>query len=438
MFSHDIRPVYGDESSSESEEDNDLQTAIIKRKEDNKMHIPEMVGSTSSHATHADDDQPIPEEVIKSDRRLQRLMNRVNVTKDHSDDSDDDVRARRNRHIADPQVLAVGTESRRRRDQDSSDDERADGKTGGGDDEDEETVERRHAALRKVKQNPDEEEELLKVEDDHHGSEGSDEDDSDQDEYSDSSEDFMPRLKPVFVAKNERVTVKEREIQEKKEREAEIAAKKEAEERRKSTLKMIEDDIRKEEKEREEEKESEMMQAAIDAVDTSDEADEETSYEFWKVRELKRVKREKDEREALIKQQEETEKLRNMTEEERQEELAQNPKVITNRAEKGDYKFLQKYYHRGAFYLDEEHEVLKRNVAEPTLEDHFNKEVLPKVMQVKNFGLSGRTKYTHLVDQDTSVFDSPWLAETPQTSKFVQSSGGTKPIFERPSKKRKT
>ena len=37
-----------------------------------------------------------------------------------------------------------------------------------------------------------------------------------------------------------------------------------------------------------------------------------------------------------------------------------------------------------------------------TLEDHFDKTILPKVMQVKNFGRSGRTKYTHLVDQDTT------------------------------------
>ena len=51
---------------------------------------------------------------------------------------------------------------------------------------------------------------------------------------------------------------------------------------------------------------------------------------------------------------------------------------------------------------DEEDQVYRRDITNPTLEDHFDKTVLPKVMQVKNFGRSGRTKYTHLVDQDTT------------------------------------
>lgn len=59
-------------------------------------------------------------------------------------------------------------------------------------------------------------------------------------------------------------------------------------------------------------------------------------------------------------------------------------------------------------------------------------------MQVKNFGRSGRTKYTHLVDQDTTQFDSPWITDTAQSMKFVNNqAAGMKQIFEKPSMKKK-
>ena len=54
-------------------------------------------------------------------------------------------------------------------------------------------------------------------------------------------------------------------------------------------------------------------------------------------------------------------------------------------------------------------------------------------MQVKNFGRSGRTKYTHLVDQDTTTFDSAWAADTQINHKFsAGSAGGMKQIYETP------
>ena len=154
-----------------------------------------------------------------------------------------------------------------------------------------------------------------------------------------------------------------------------------------------------------------------------------------------------------------------MTEDERRQELKNNPKQITNKASKGKYKFMQKYYHRGAFFLDKEVKhthifvissvhslctttrrlffqlqegVYKRDNSAATLEDKFDKTVLPKVMQVKNFGRSGRTKYTHLVDQDTTQFDAAWSQETAQNLKFQLShAGGMKANFERPSSKKK-
>lgn len=51
--------------------------------------------------------------------------------------------------------------------------------------------------------------------------------------------------------------------------------------------------------------------------------------------------------------------------------------------ERGKMKFMQKYFHRGVFYLDEEEDVFKRDFTQATLEDRFDKTVLPKVMQVR-------------------------------------------------------
>ena len=49
--------------------------------------------------------------------------------------------------------------------------------------------------------------------------------------------------------------------------------------------------------------------------------------------------------------------------------------------------------------MRDQSDVRKKNYDGATGEDQFNFEALPKVMQVKEFGKRGRTKYTHLLDQ---------------------------------------
>ena len=72
---------------------------------------------------------------------------------------------------------------------------------------------------------------------------------------------------------------------------------------------------------------------------------------YFQVRELKRIKRDRDIREKIERERDEVERIHEMTEEERKLFFKQNPTRVTNKQPKGKYKFLQKYYHRGAFYL---------------------------------------------------------------------------------------
>jgi hypothetical protein len=51
--------------------------------------------------------------------------------------------------------------------------------------------------------------------------------------------------------------------------------------------------------------------------------------------------------------------------------------------------------------------IFTRDFSAPTGEDKMDKTVLPKVIQVKHFGRSGRTKWSHLVNEDTTDWNNP-------------------------------
>jgi microfibrillar-associated protein 1 len=136
---------------------------------------------------------------------------------------------------------------------------------------------------------------------------------------------------------------------------------------------------------------------------------------------------------------EEIERRRNMTDEEIMRENAMDP---TKQKERKKMGFLQRYYHKGAFFQDEVKELSKtHDWTERTGEDtYINKAAVPKVLQVKNFGKAGRTKYTHLADQDTSnMKDNPFLADRTVRQVMEKKMGGMKKDagFDRPTKKRK-
>lgn len=276
-------------------------------------------------------------------------------------------------------------------------------------DEDDEAIEERRQRIKaKLLQRQREEEAALEAE-----LEEEDEEDEESEYETDSEEEFggIAMIKPVFVPKSERDTIAEREKLEAEEEAMKDSLKKKLEERKIETKQLVVEAIKNEE-EIEKNREAE---GDGGEVDTDDETNEAEEYEAWKAREISRIKRDRDARDKLLKEREEVEKLRNMTEEERREWERKNPKPLPLNKKK--WKFMQKYYHKGAFYQTEAddrdgaggEEIFRRDFSAPTGEDKMDKTILPKVMQVKHFGRSGRTKWTHLVAEDTTDWNNPYV-----------------------------
>uniref|UniRef100_A0A7S4IBD1 Micro-fibrillar-associated protein 1 C-terminal domain-containing protein n=1 Tax=Prymnesium polylepis TaxID=72548 RepID=A0A7S4IBD1_9EUKA len=182
--------------------------------------------------------------------------------------------------------------------------------------------------------------------------------------------------------------------------------------------------------------------------DDNDDIDELEEFEQWKLRELRRVKRERDEAEAEAKAAAELERRRNLTDAERKKEDEEFEKQRVGYGEdKEKWKFLQKYYHKGAYFQDEDETgnnklgpVMAQDFGKATGKDSIgDKSHMPTVMQVKNFGMRSQVKWTHLIAEDTSSKDALWASNQSLHSKANSKLAGNKGAltFERPSGKRK-
>ncbi|KAF7306445.1 RdRP-domain-containing protein [Mycena indigotica] len=232
----------------------------------------------------------------------------------------------------------------------------------------------------------------------------------------DSEEEEKPKaqFRPVFVPKRARVTVAERQLEEDSE-EMQRKREAEAEERRKESHDMVAESIRREllEKEKEEE---------IPDVDDTDGVDPEGEFEAWRLRELARIKKEKEDELRREEEREEVERRRALPEEQRLKEDLEHAQKLRDEKPKGQQKFLQKYWHKGAFHQDAE--ILKRHDFTEATASTVDVSSLPAVMQVKNFGKRSRTKYTHLVDQDTTLPSGGFGGTAPVKSGGMNTEGG--------------
>ena len=240
---------------------------------------------------------------------------------------------------------------------------------------------------------------------------GSSEADSDSEDESGGeesiSENEVPKLlRPTFIKKDQR---KESGITEDSKNEAEMWAEEEARRKAKADA-MIQEQLERDAAARAAGKkdwdDDELQE--VEQVDDTDDLDPETERAAWKLRELKRVKREREAIEVAEKEREEIERRRNLTIEERE---AEDKEFLEGQKEeregKGKMGYMQKYFHKGAFFQDDEAAEALANrdiMGSRYADDVTNRELLPQYMQIRDMtklGRKSRTKYKDLKTEDT-------------------------------------
>lgn len=130
-----------------------------------------------------------------------------------------------------------------------------------------------------------------------------------------------------------------------------------------------------------------------------------------------RLKRDREEREARLRKKEEVEKVRNMTEERREwagrggirrplhspSKSGSSCRSTTTRVPSSRRRLMM-----GLILLVQMISIGVISLL-PLEKTRWTKSILPKVMQVKHFGRSSRVKWAHLVNEDTTDGNNPYV-----------------------------
>ncbi|OTA02321.1 hypothetical protein A9Z42_0026800 [Trichoderma parareesei] len=241
--------------------------------------------------------------------------------------------------------------------------------------------------------------------------ESDDESGSEEEESSaeSESEEEAPRrlmMRPKFIPKSQRSAGKNPDADADAEA-ARQAAEEEA--RKKATDELVEEQIKKDLAARAAGKKhwDDEDDSGSD-VDTTDGLDPEAEEAAWRVRELKRLRRARQAIEERERELAEVERRRNLTEEER---AAEDEAFLARQREekegKGKMAYMQKYYHRGAFFQEETAAagLLQRDIMGSRIQDDVrNREALPEYLQRRDMtklGKKGATKYKDMRTEDT-------------------------------------
>lgn len=233
---------------------------------------------------------------------------------------------------------------------------------------------------------------------------GSEEESSEEESSSEEEDTRRKFVRPVFVKKGQR------DGQAPLKSEEELAAEQEAQRKAEADV-LIQEQIERAAAEKAagkkhwDDEDADLQDQ--EAVDDTDDLDPEAEFAAWKLRELNRIRRDRakiEEQEAEIAEKERRDKL--TTPEREAEDMERITREKEERGEKSQAGYMQKYFHKGAFYTEEleAQGLLQRDLAGARFEDETNKEVLPEYMRIRDMtklGKKGRTRYRDLKAEDT-------------------------------------